>query len=169
MGSLIDLKELERRIENAQVQVSEAEAEVANAKRVLSALYAIRNNARVLDIDLATFAATAAVGTHWYDQKSMDVVSPSGEVVIPGEVIGRKKIRSTEMVAELVNEQPDFAWSREAIHDGFEQRFGIPDSWSNPANALNNAIARAVAKGLIDEADGYYSSPMDANQGGPVG
>jgi len=59
-----------------------------------------------------------------------------------------KRIRSTEMMSELVLAS-DRKWTREGLHEEFERVYGIPESWKTPQNALNNAIGRAVDRGLI--------------------
>lgn len=168
MGSFLDTGELERQIHEAEVQVSEAESELALRKRKLVALVAIRNNARMLDIDMSTPLSSKKFVEHSAAIERGKEFARN--FMLNGQISeGRKNLPSTEMVAELVSSEPDILWSREAIHSGFERRFGIPETWANPSNALNNAIARAVAKGLIDEADGYYSAAEDSSRGGPVG
>ncbi|WP_167140210.1 hypothetical protein [Diaminobutyricimonas sp. TR449] len=73
-------------------------------------------------------------------------------------VTSKARIRSTDMVGELVSKSGR-KWTREEIHKGFEDEYGIPEAWTNVANALNNAIARAVQRGLIEERDGFYWPP----------
>lgn len=73
-----------------------------------------------------------------------------------GQILPTGRIRSTEMVGELVAEvgRPI---SRQEIRSRFEERYGIPPIWNNPINALNNAIGRAVEKRLIrDIGDGVF-------------
>jgi hypothetical protein len=69
------------------------------------------------------------------------------------------RVRSTDMVAQIIRES-DRALTRQEIQSAFKERFGYPPSWKAPANALNNAIARAHEKGLIVENDGYFSHPQ---------
>lgn len=74
----------------------------------------------------------------------------------------RKRVPSTTLVADIVSVN-DAPMSREEIHDGFERSFpDVVAGWSNPVNALNNAIARAVEKGMIQELeDGTFDEAQD--------
>lgn len=67
----------------------------------------------------------------------------------------KKRIPSTRMVVDLIRSKSR-TWTREDVHVAFEEAYGIPETWANPANALNNAIARGVQSGQIEETpDGY--------------
>lgn len=78
---------------------------------------------------------------------------------IEPELPRRTKTPSTQMLANLVNESAR-SWTRDELHDGFKMRYGIPASWRNPSNAINNAIGRALEKKLIREIDGIYFSTL---------
>lgn len=83
---------------------------------------------------------------------------------------GGTRVPSTNWVASVVHES-GVALSRQEIHEGFKARFGYPDTWRNPANAINNAIGRAVERDLIRERDGRYvpGSPEAFQQQVPAG
>lgn len=76
----------------------------------------------------------------------------------------RKKIPSTTMVAELINELGRPV-SRDEIIPLFDQRFGIPPSWSNPRNSLGNALLRAAEKGDLVRLDFDYYAPKGFRDG----
>ncbi|WP_382303940.1 hypothetical protein [Herbiconiux sp. UC225_62] len=71
----------------------------------------------------------------------------------PDTPIAGTRRRSTEEVASIVDGSPE-GLSRQEIHAEYDRTFGIPESWTVPQNALNNAIGRAVKKGLIVERGG---------------
>lgn len=73
----------------------------------------------------------------------------------PAAVSGTKRIPSTKMVVDLVHSQGR-AWTREEIHRAFKETYGIPESWTNPTNAINNAISRGVQSGKIREDGDAY-------------
>lgn len=71
-----------------------------------------------------------------------------------------RRIRSANVVAELVRELGG-AHTKDEIFDAFMTRGLAPESWSNPRNAFNNAINRAVARGLLmyDDFSARYRAP----------
>jgi hypothetical protein len=74
-----------------------------------------------------------------------------------------KKIRSTDMVADLINEAGR-SMDREEIISEFDNRFGIPVSWDKPRNALGNALSRAAERGLIDRLGADVFAPRGFRQ-----
>lgn len=58
------------------------------------------------------------------------------------------RINSSDAVTQVVR-QANRPLTRQEIKVRFEQQGLVPDSWKHPANALNNAIARAEKRGLI--------------------
>lgn len=150
MGSLINSDELDLRISVVQREIGDLQEQLSGKKAVLSALYQIKQNAEILDevetltlVEMKTPSNFVGAGMR-AEPQLFKLRTPS-----------TKKIRSTSMVGDMVA-RSGHQWSREEIHQGFLERFGLPDSWQNPANALNNAIARAVENGLISERDGFY-------------
>lgn len=79
----------------------------------------------------------------------------------------RTNIPSTQMVADIVIENGG-AWTRDELIAQFAARYGFPDSWTNPNKALNNAIARAVDRGLIREMTFGVYAPPDPDAPKPV-
>ena len=57
---------------------------------------------------------------------------------------------STTRVAQVVSAQNRF-WTRDEVMAAYADAYGFPPSWSNPRNAINNALARAVKRNLIAE------------------
>jgi len=72
---------------------------------------------------------------------------------------GRRKIRSTERVGEIVS-QADRPLRRAEILAAFHDR-GLTETMQNPANAINTAILRAVERGLVRQVgiDEFASIP----------
>jgi len=70
-----------------------------------------------------------------------------------------KRIRSTEMVAQLVRDHG--VLSRDEIHSLFEATYGFPPTWRSPANALNNAINRAIDRGDVRRVGSDAFAPAD--------
>lgn len=61
----------------------------------------------------------------------------------------RKRVPSTDWVAEVV-ERIGRPADRDTILARFEEWRGIPESWNaNPRNSFNNALGRAVERGMI--------------------
>lgn len=61
----------------------------------------------------------------------------------------RKRVPSTDWVAEIVDAIGEPA-GRDAIYEKLQAVKGIPESWvANPRNSFNNALGRAVERGLI--------------------
>lgn len=80
----------------------------------------------------------------------------------PDQLFGRRpavRIRSTAIVADIVNShgQP---LTRDEIYELFGANPGFPPGWSNPRNALNNALMRAWENGWIDRLDQDVFAPQ---------
>ncbi|MFH8248964.1 hypothetical protein ACH3VR_01175 [Microbacterium sp. B2969] len=61
----------------------------------------------------------------------------------------RKRVPSTDWVAEVVEAIGQPA-DRDTIFEKFEELKGIPESWNaNPRNSFNNALGRAVERGMV--------------------
>lgn len=148
MTSLVNVDELERQIGAQERQVGELTSQLDAARKRLSNLQVIRASYLSLDAD--------PEDDDVFDFSDLSVYSPSGRMVIESK--GPKKIRSTRMVADMLIDS-GHRWVREEILDGFQNRYGFPESWQHPVNAINNAIARAVEQGWIVEQDGYYMAP----------
>lgn len=71
-----------------------------------------------------------------------------------------RRVPSTDWVAEVVVAIGQPA-SRDQIFDEFERVRGIPDSWNaNPRNSFNNALGRAVERGMIQKLDDGRFAPL---------
>jgi hypothetical protein len=156
MASIINTQELERQIAACESEVADLSRQLATVSSRLHALQSIRDSAMQLDAtiedDNLKDGSSAGV-PRWRINEPRLVMNPSGSVAF--EVAAPKKIRSTQMVADLVNGEMR-EWTRDDIHRGFASTYGIPANWGTPANAINNAIARAVEKDLIAERGGLY-------------
>lgn len=77
----------------------------------------------------------------------------------------RKRVPSPDLVAALVS-AVDQPLTREEIRTYFQDAYpAVVDGWSNPVNALNNAIARAVERGnLIELDDGSFVRANDGRR-----
>lgn len=161
MPSPVDLEELERWIAIAKTEVIEVEEMLRSAQNRHRNLLNIQK--LVLDLDGTPAVAAdvaqgapqpAAAGAHATHDGTARVVPTLGQSTrVSGRTIRRTP--STEMVAQLINESGR-EWTRSEAFEGFRERWGIPASWTTPANAFGNALARAVKRGLIGEADGIY-------------
>jgi len=74
----------------------------------------------------------------------------------------RKRVPSTEWVAEVV-ERIGRPASRNEIYAAFEEWKGIPETWVAPRNSFNNAVGRAVERGLIQKLDDDEFAPTNWN------
>jgi hypothetical protein len=152
VASLVNIPELERQITAQETEVAEAAALLDAARKRLTNLLNIRNSAMHLgDIPGAKEEAVSPA--------QITVVSPSGEHLFTVNAPLKKKIRSTQIVVDMVREEPLRWWSRQQIQDAFRDRDLIPETWDHPSNAINNAIARAVEKTWIVERSGNYGAP----------
>lgn len=100
----------------------------------------------------------------------MELVDPDPETVttLPErrnfeivEAPARKRVPSTDWVAEVVNAlgQPS---TRDEIMAAFERQRGIPESWkANPRNSFNNALGRAVERGMIAKIGDDAFAPLN--------
>ena len=161
MSSLVDGEELGRQIVEAESEVVKLATQLAAAQSRHRNLLNMRELARSLESDefdpkVSPLAgATSALSTFEKFLRSNNWLQGSGDA-LDGDA-GRKKLPSTQMIADVVNDS-DRPLSREEAHEGFIARYGLPPTWENPANALNNALGRAVKNGLIEELNGRYMS-----------
>ena len=164
MTSLIDNEELDRQIDEAQKEFDELAFKLDLSRNRLRKLTNIRDLVRALERPDETQKVSDRV---YSTADSIAVMSPSRTAPMwtvvtteggPVEIVGgKKRIRSTGMVADLVIEA-NKSLTREEIHTQFKNLHDYPEGWKNPTTALNNAIARAVANGLIVELNGRYMS-----------
>ena len=99
------------------------------------------------------FAALALVAP---DSRASSLAAKDDPEVVRVNVFGQKKrIRSTDFLASVVIGSGR-KWTREQLHKGFDAKYGIPEGWENPEQAINNAIGRAVKRGTIHEANALY-------------
>lgn len=73
--------------------------------------------------------------------------------------VARKRVPSTDWVAEVVSQIGEPA-DRDMIFDTFRQIKGFPDSWTNPRNSVNNALARAVQRGMVRKLEENLFAPL---------
>lgn len=162
MTSLIDHEELERQIDVHKTELQALAAQLADVQNRLRSLLNIQEAVRALEGPTFANPEDAAMMHAPLTEKDVSNFIEAARPVLPPKP-ATKRIRSTEMVADMINSS-DRSWTREGIHDGFKQLYGYPDSWGNPANALNNAIGRAAANGLIVELNDRYMSRTVAAQ-----
>lgn len=74
----------------------------------------------------------------------------------------RKRVPSTEWVAEVV-ERLGRPAGRNEIYAAFEEWKGIPETWVAPRNSFNNALGRAVERGLIQKLTDDEFAPRNWN------
>lgn len=180
MASLIDTEELERRIAQATQDVEDAKLSLARAQNELKNLSIIRASALALEqgpdtsqLGLSEFLASVRQDPlRNFHMHGAGKIAPASipdpwDLVLEGSPAdgletdaadGKKRIRSTDMVAKLVNDSP-VPMTREAIREKFDQVYGFPATWQNPVNALNNAIVRAANnKQIVADGDIFMSS-----------
>lgn len=146
MASIINFQELEHQIATQQTEVVDLAAQLDLAQRRLNNLQLILTSAKALE-------------SPFEDPDDVVVMKPSGGVAFVVEAKGtRRKTPSTQMVADLVKES-GARMTRQEIQDGYRDRYGYPESWRNPINAVNNALARAVENNWLVEEDGLYMAP----------
>ena len=71
----------------------------------------------------------------------------------------RQRIRSTEMVADVVNRAVG-PLTRDEVVEKFRVEVGFPASWANPRNAIGNALGRATSRGWVTALDGDRFAPL---------
>ncbi|WP_404435904.1 hypothetical protein LG322_12310 [Microbacterium aerolatum] len=76
----------------------------------------------------------------------------------PSEV-SRKRVPSTDWVADVVGRIGRPA-DRDEIFKAFNHYKGFPESWTNPRNSVNNALGRAVERGLVRKLEENLFAPM---------
>lgn len=160
MTSLVNASELERQIAAEESVVTEAEKNLETSQRRLKSLKLIQMNVLLLERDGIAGSEQQEPGSDL-----VSVVSASGKLLFtyPAPPTPKKNIRSTTIVADLVARRDTWS-SRPEIHESFDTLGMIPPTWENPTNAINNAISRAVGKGLIVEHGGLYASPEVARR-----
>jgi hypothetical protein len=161
MSSFVDLKELQEQLKAQSARVEVLHEDLVRANARLKSLLTIYGAAKELsDADglgeqIPELSETEVLV---WQTKGVDEIATFVTQIDPPS---NKRVKSTQMMADLVI-QSGRAWSREELHAGFRDTYGIPEGWTAPANAMNNAIGRAVEKGLIHELDGKYLPGVDA-------
>lgn len=148
MDELVNRAELDRRIAGVENELLSVATRLSELRSQLGMLTNLRDTAAALEggvVDDTTFA------------KPSDAIKEAAQYFLQ-PTLPRKNVKSTRMVTEVVA-AAHRRMLREEIHDAFKQMHGIPEGWQNPSTAINNALARAVDKGLVIEKDGYYWSP----------
>ena len=128
---------LSREISQLQQRLDEAQERLQDIETLLSTWARIRGDQEEFPTDQDVPAQAQVAKQH------------------PTSASGTKRIPSTRMVVDLVHSQRR-TWTREEIHRAFEETYGIPESWTNPTNAINNAILRGVQSGRIREDGDVY-------------
>lgn len=161
--SLVSLETEGRELSDEMVELEhELEVKRERAARVQAAVQAIQavlgNAIEPSPIRSAEEAAQqAAVDPLTNGEPPATNTAPplQGAAMTRGRIL---RIRSTSEVQRIVNAAGG-ALTREEIHQAFMETVEIPDTWTNPPNAINNALLRAVNKGLIQELeDGRYTA-----------
>jgi hypothetical protein len=75
------------------------------------------------------------------------------------EPVARKRVPSTDWVAEVVNRMGR-PGDRDDIYKAFRHYKGFPESWTNPRNSVNNALGRAVERGMVRKLEENLFAPM---------
>jgi hypothetical protein len=177
MSSLINSEELERQISACEQEAVDLTRQLTAVTNRLRSLHTIRdtalqldpafglNDAREGEASMNGLGTLTAVG-RLVEQRA----TANSPVTLSFEMppSGPRKIRSTQMVADLVNSEMR-EWTREDVHKGFAAAYGNPANWATPANAINNAIARATEKKLFAEREGLYMPWPVYNGQTPVG
>jgi hypothetical protein len=79
---------------------------------------------------------------------------------IPGnEPMARKRVPSTDWVAEVV-ERMGHPADRDEIFKAFDHYKGFPAAWTNPRNSVNNALGRAVERGMVRKLGENLFAPL---------
>ncbi len=71
----------------------------------------------------------------------------------------RKRVPSTDWVAEVV-ERIGRPADRDTIFEAFGEIKGFPESWTNPRNSVNNALGRAVERGMVLKLEENLFAPL---------
>lgn len=133
--------------------------DVENAKANLAAAESKLANLNVLIHAFEKYAGLAEESSEDGKERQYSFTIPRAQFEsVERPVVPSRRIASTQMVSDLLR-KADSRLTREEIRERFKETFGFPASWKNPPNAVNNAIARAVGRGLIKEfPDGTYAS-----------
>jgi hypothetical protein len=81
------------------------------------------------------------------------------------EPLARKRVPSTDWVAEVVGRIGRPA-DRDEIYKAFHHHKGFPEAWTNPRNSVNNALGRAVERGMVRRLEENLFAPMGYNPAG---
>ncbi|KQQ68446.1 hypothetical protein [Microbacterium sp. Leaf320] len=150
--------------EDAERRASELDEELQTVGRRLTHLRgAIENIEALLGVpsveDEAVLAdaaggendtATNATNSRWINITHVDE---------GGEPVVRKRVPSTEWVSEVVEKMGHPA-DRDEIYKAFNHYKGFPRTWTNPRNSVNNALVRAVERGLVQKLDENLFAPL---------
>ncbi len=93
-----------------------------------------------------------------------EVENPFGSYE-PYEPVARKRVPSTDWVAEVV-ERIGRPADRDTIFEAFGEIKGFPQSWTNPRNSVNNALGRAVERGMVRKLEENLFAPLGYKQSG---
>lgn len=74
------------------------------------------------------------------------------------EPMARKRVPSTDWVAEVL-ERMGHPADRDEIFKAFHHYKGFPKAWTNPRNSVNNALGRAVERGMVRRLDENLFAP----------
>ncbi|WP_100813578.1 hypothetical protein [Microbacterium lacus] len=85
-----------------------------------------------------------------------DDVDPDFGPVTPAV---RKRVPSTDWVAEVVERIGQPA-DRDDIYKAFGHYKGFPEAWTNPRNSVNNALGRAVERGMVRKLKENLFAPL---------
>ncbi|MGS0561465.1 hypothetical protein [Microbacterium aurugineum] len=77
----------------------------------------------------------------------------------PFTPVARKRVPSTDWVAEVV-ERMGRPGDRDDIFKAFHHYKGFPESWTNPRNSVNNALGRAVERGMVLKLEENLFAPL---------
>lgn len=86
-------------------------------------------------------------------------LQPSSQPIHQSEPRVQGRVQSTKMVADLINElgRPVH---RDEIVRLFDQKFGVPATWTIPRNVLGTALNRAAQRGLIQQLNQFEFAPL---------
>jgi hypothetical protein len=108
--------------------------------------------------------------TNVSDGPRQATIGTADYLVEDDEPAARKRVPSTDWVAEVV-ERVGRPADRDEIYKAFRHYKGFPKSWSNPRNSVNNALGRAVERGMVRKLEdnlfaplGYKPTGSDANE-----
>lgn len=77
----------------------------------------------------------------------------------PFAPVVRKRVPSTDWVADVL-ERMGHPGDRDDIFKAFKHYKGFPKSWTNPRNSVNNALGRAVERGMVLKLEENLFAPL---------